>query len=169
MGGSIHLYLVRHAIAEERGENWPDDTKRPLSDEGRVRMAKQVAGLEAMEVRIEEVLTSPLVRTRQTAEILAQGLSSRPKVTNFTALAPGHSAKEMLSALKDYGRRSRIAMVGHEPGLGDLIAALIGTRNPITFKKVGVALVKVDRLPPDAGSGALCWFVTPKILRGLTR
>ena len=64
MSGSIHLYLVRHAIAEERGENWPDDTKRPLSDEGRVRMAKQVAGLESLEVRIEEVLTSPLVRTR---------------------------------------------------------------------------------------------------------
>jgi phosphohistidine phosphatase len=168
MGGSIHLYLVRHAIAEERGDNWPDDTKRPLSDEGRVRMAKQVAGLEALEVRIEEVLTSPLVRTRQTAEILAQGLSSRPKVTEFPALAPGHSAKEMLSALKDYGRRSRLAMVGHEPGLGDLIAALIGTRNPITFKKGGVALVKVDRLPPEAGSGALCWFVTPKILRNVT-
>jgi len=168
MSGSIHLYLVRHAIAEERGENWPDDTKRPLSDEGRVRMAKQVAGLESLEVRIEEVLTSPLVRTRQTAEILASGLSSRPKVTNFTALAPGHSAKEMLSALKDYARRSRLALVGHEPGLGDLMAALIGTRRPITFKKGGVALVKVDRLPPEAGAAALYWFLTPKVLRSLT-
>jgi phosphohistidine phosphatase len=168
MSGSIHLYLVRHAIAEERGENWPDDTKRPLSDEGRVRMARQVAGLEALDVRIEEVLTSPLVRTRQTAEILAQGLSSRPKVTNYAALAPGHSAKEMLNGLKDYARRSRLALVGHEPGIGDLIASLIGTRNPITFKKGAVALVRVDRLPPDAGSGALYWFLTPKVLRKLT-
>ena len=102
------------------------------------------------------------------AEILASGLSSRPKVTNFTALAPGHSAKEMLSALKDYARRSRLALVGHEPGLGDLMAALIGTRRPITFKKGGVALVKVDRLPPEAGAAALYWFLTPKVLRSLT-
>jgi phosphohistidine phosphatase len=168
MSGSIHLYLVRHAIAEERGEAWPDDTKRPLSDEGRVKMARQVAGLDSLEVRIEEILTSPLVRTRQTAEILAQGLGSRPKITDFPALAPGHSAKEALSALKDYAKRSKLALVGHEPGLGDLMSALIGTRRPITFKKGGISLVKVDRLPPEAGSGELFWFLTPKILRKLT-
>ena len=168
MGGSVQLYLVRHAIAEERGEDWADDTKRPLSDEGRIKMAKQVTGLERLEVRIEEVLTSPLVRAKQTAEILAQNLSSRPRVTDFPALAPGHSTKEVLTALKDYAKRSSIALVGHEPGLGDLMAALIGTRTPITFKKGGIALVKLDRLPPDAGSAELCWFVTPKILRKLT-
>jgi phosphohistidine phosphatase len=167
MAGSIHLYLVRHAIAEERGEAWPDDTKRPLSDEGRVKMAKQVSGLDAIEVRIEEILTSPLVRTRETAEILAQGLSSRPKITDFPPLAPGRPAKEALSALKDFAKRSRIALVGHEPGLGELMAALIGTRTPITFKKGGISLVKVDRLPPDAGSAALYWFLTPKVLRKL--
>jgi phosphohistidine phosphatase len=132
-------------------------------------MAKQVTGLEALEVRIEEVLTSPLVRTKQTAEILSQNLSSRPHVTDFPMLAPGHSVKEMLTALKDYAKRSSLALVGHEPGLGDLMAALIGTRTPITFKKGGIALVKVDRLPPDAGSAELCWFVTPKILRKLAR
>jgi phosphohistidine phosphatase SixA len=74
----------------------------------------------------------------------------------------------MLQGLKDYARRSRLALVGHEPGIGDLIAALIGTRNPITFRKGAVALVRVDRLPPDAGSGALAWFLTPKVLRKLT-
>ena len=167
MSGSIHLYLVRHAIAEERGPAWPDDTKRPLSEEGRVKMAKQVAGLDLFDVRIEEILTSPLVRTRQTAEILAQGLPARPRVTDFSPLAPGHTAKEAMSALKDYAKRSRIALVGHEPGLGDLMAALIGTKRPITFKKGGISLVKVDRLPPEAGSAELYWFLTPKILRKL--
>jgi phosphohistidine phosphatase len=167
MSSTIYVYLVRHAIAEERGPQWPDDGKRPLSTEGKLRMETQVAGLEKLGVEIEEVLTSPLVRTRQTAEILAKGLSSRPKLTELAALAPGHSAKEVLSALKDYAKRSRIALVGHEPGIGDLSAALIGARNPVTFKKGGVALVKVERLPPDAGSGALCWFLAPKILRML--
>jgi phosphohistidine phosphatase len=169
MSDGIELYLVRHAIAEVRGEDWPDDTKRPLSEEGRAKMAKQVAGLARIDVRIEEILTSPLVRTRQTAEILAEGLPGRPRITDFPALAPGPAAKEVLTALKDYAKRSRLALVGHEPGLGDLLAALIGTRRPITFKKGGVALVKVDRLPPEAGAGALVWFVTPKILRNLAR
>src|SRR6266568_2569207 len=169
MGGSVQLYLVRHAIAEERGEDWPDDTKRPLSDEGRIKMAKQVTGLERLEVRIEEVLTSPLVRTKQTAEILAENLSSRPRVTEFPMLAPGHTPKEVMTALRDYAKRSSLALVGHEPGLGDLMAALIGTRKPITFKKGGVALVKLDRLPPDLGAAELCWFVPPKLLRKLSR
>jgi len=168
MGDSIYLYLVRHGIAEERGPEWPDDSKRPLSTEGKLRMETQVNGLEKLGVEIEEVLTSPLVRTRQTAEILAKGLSSRPKVTELPALAPGHSAKEVLAALKAYAKRSRIALVGHEPGIGDLSAALIGARTPITFKKGAVALVKVERLPPDAGSGAFCWFLPPKILRQLS-
>jgi phosphohistidine phosphatase len=165
MGSTIYLYLVRHAIAEERGPQWPDDGKRPLSTEGKLRMETQVAGLEKLGVEIEEVLTSPLVRTRQTAEVVAKGLSSRPRLTDFPALAPGHSAKEVLSALKDHGKRTRLALVGHEPGIGDLIAALIGARHPITFKKGAVALVKVERLPPEAGSGSLCWFLTPKALR----
>jgi phosphohistidine phosphatase len=167
MSNGIELYLVRHAIAEVRGEDWPDDTKRPLSDEGRAKMAKQVTGLAELDVRIEEVLTSPLVRTRQTAEILAHGLPSKPRITDFPALAPGRETKEALSALKDYAKRSRLALVGHEPGLGDLLAALIGTRAPITFKKGGIALVEVGRLPPEAGSGALGWFLTPRILRKL--
>ena len=167
MGGTIQLYLVRHAIAEERGPKWPDDTKRPLSTEGKLRMETQVVGLEKLGVEIEEVLTSPLVRTRQTADILAKGLSSRPRVTVFDALAPGHSAKEMMNALKEYAKKTRIALVGHEPGIGDLSAALVGARNPITFKKGGVALIRVERLPPDAGSGALLWFLSPKVLRQL--
>jgi phosphohistidine phosphatase len=165
MSSTIYLYLVRHAIAEDRGTKWPDDGKRPLSTEGKLRMETQVAGLEKLGVEIEEVLTSPLVRTRQTAEILAKGLSSRPRLTELPALAPGHSAKEVLSALKDYAKRSRIALVGHEPGIGDLSAALIGARSPVTFKKGAVALVQVERLPPDAGSGTLCWFLPPKVLR----
>ncbi len=94
-------------------------------------------------------------------------MSSRPRATELPALAPGHSVKEVLSALKDYGKRSGIALVGHEPGIGELSAALLGARHEITFKKGAVALLTVDRLPPDAASGALCWFLPPRILRKL--
>ncbi len=165
MTGSVQLLLVRHAIAEQRGDEWPDDTQRPLSDEGRVKMTKQVKGLDAIGVRVDEILTSPLVRTRQTADILAHGLSGRPRVTELPALAPGHRPKEVLTALEDFAKRSSIAIVGHEPGMGELLAALIGARTPVPFKKGGVALVEVGMLPPVAGSAALLWFLTPRVLR----
>jgi phosphohistidine phosphatase len=165
MTGSVQLYLVRHAIAEPRGDAWPDDTQRPLSDEGRVKMTKQVKGLNALEVRVDEILTSPLVRTRQTADILAHGLSGRPKVVELPVLAPGHRPKELFAALEDFAKRSSLAIVGHEPGMGELLAALIGARTPIPFKKGGVALVEVGMLPPAAGSAALIWSLTPRVLR----
>ena len=67
MPGPYELYLVRHGLAEERGDAWPDDTKRPLTDEGISRMRKAARGLARLGVSVEVVLTSPLVRARQTA------------------------------------------------------------------------------------------------------
>lgn len=163
------LYLVRHAIAEDRGEAWPDDALRPLSEAGRARMERQVRGLAALGVTIDEILTSPLVRTRQTADILAHGLPGRPRVRDFPPLEPGRRPKETLAALTDAGRRKSLALVGHEPGLGEIAAALIGLRTPLEFKKGAVALIEAPMMPPAAGSGALRWLMTPRILRRLGR
>lgn len=163
------IYLVRHAIAEERGEAWPDDRLRPLSEDGRAKMERQVRGLVEAGVTIDEILTSPLVRTRQTADILAHGLTGRPRVREFPPLEPGRRAKDVLAGLADVSRRKSIALVGHEPGLGDVAAALIGLRSPLEFKKGAVALVEAPMLPPARGSCALRWMLTPKILRRLAR
>jgi phosphohistidine phosphatase len=65
MPDSIELYLIRHAIAEERGDKWPDDAKRPLTLEGTARMRKAAKGLVRLGVKFDVVLTSPLVRARQ--------------------------------------------------------------------------------------------------------
>ncbi|HET9361040.1 MAG TPA: phosphoglycerate mutase family protein, partial [Vicinamibacterales bacterium] len=68
------LYLVRHAIAAERGEAWPDDDTRPLTERGIARFKEGVAGLGRLDAVIDEILTSPLVRARQTADLLSAGL-----------------------------------------------------------------------------------------------
>jgi phosphohistidine phosphatase len=171
MSGSVLLYLVRHAIAEERGPAWPDDRLRPLTDEGRQRMARQVQGLVAIDVEIDEILTSPLVRTRQTAEILSKGLRGHPPVMDFPPLEPGNGAKDVLAELKPFKgqRQTRLALVGHEPGIGELAAALIGARQSVCFKKGAVALFEVDALPPSAGASELRWFLAPRILRRLAK
>src|SRR5436853_7070712 len=71
MAGPYELYLIRHGIAEERGDRWPDDAKRPLTEDGIDRLRKEARGLARLGISIDLVLTSPLVRTKQTAEIVA--------------------------------------------------------------------------------------------------
>ena len=168
MAGPYELYLVRHAIAEERGDAWPDDAKRPLSEEGMTRMRKSMRGLARMDVMIDLILTSPLVRTRQTAEIVAAGLDPRPPIVAVDSLAPDGAHAALLADLEKQSRKTRIAIVGHEPGIGELAARLIGSRHAIEFKKGAICRIDVDELPP-AGPGDLRWFLPPKFLRELKK
>ena len=162
MPGPYELYLIRHAPAEERGDAWPDDAKRPLSEEGTSRMRKAARGLVRLGVTFDVVLTSPYVRTRQTADIVATAFDERPPVVAMESLAPGGSIQSILSDLERQTRRARIAMVGHEPGIGELAARLAGARYPIEFKKGAVCRIDIKTFP--AGPGRLRWFMTSKIL-----
>jgi phosphohistidine phosphatase len=160
--------LIRHGIAEERGDAWPDDTKRPLTDQGMSRLRRSARGLVRVDVSIDVILTSPLVRTRQTAEIVASALSPRPAIVNVDALAPGGAPSALAAELEKHARRPHILLVGHEPGIGELAAWLVGMRHPIEFKKGAVCRIDVDSFPPR-GAGNLRWFMTPKILRSLRK
>jgi phosphohistidine phosphatase len=162
------LYLIRHGLAEERGEAWPDDSKRPLSEEGMSRLRKEARGLVRLGVTFDVVLTSPLVRARQTADIVAGAFTNRPTIVVIESLAPDGSSQAVLSDLEKQARRTRIALVGHEPGIGDLAARLAGWRRALTFKKGAICRIDVQSLPPG-GPGTLRWFITPKILRELRK
>jgi phosphohistidine phosphatase len=168
MPGPYEIYLIRHATAEERGEAWPDDAKRPLTANGAARMKKTARGLARLQVTIDIVLTSPLVRTRQTAEILAGALDPHPAIVNIDALAPGGGYASLVAELEKHVRKARMALVGHEPGIGELAARLIGSRHPIEFKKGAVCRVDLDEIPPS-GPGNLRWLVTPRILRAIKK
>jgi phosphohistidine phosphatase len=161
MARAVELYLVRHAIAEERGPTWPDDAARPLTAKGRDRFAEVVGGLRALEVRVDVILTSPLTRARQTADLLAAGLEPKPAVRVTDALSPGTTPSALAGALSRAGR-ARIACVGHEPDLGALAAHLVGASRPFDFKKGGVCRIELDG---PAGPGRLVWFAPPRLLR----
>ena len=168
MSGPHELYVIRHGLAEERGDAWPDDAKRPLTDEGTSRMRKAVRGLARLGVSVEVVLSSPLVRARQTAEIVAAGLDPRPSLVVVDSLAPAGSYAAIAADLDKHARKTRIALVGHEPAIGELAARLIGSRHPVEFKKGAVCRIDVDNLPP-IGPGDLRWLLTPKILRAVKK
>jgi phosphohistidine phosphatase len=166
------LYLVRHAIAAERGPAYPNDNERPLTKRGRSRMKSVVAGWRTLEPGVDLILTSPLVRAQSTAEIVRRGLGGRGgdvPLERCPALAPGRTPADVAATL---GRRqgakkaNAIALVGHEPDLGQLAAWLIGAREPIPFKKGGIARIDVPSLPPDQ-NGTLIWHATPSMLRAL--
>ena len=166
MSSPCSLYLVRHAIAAERGEEWRDDDKRPLTERGIARFREGVKGLSALDVELDEIFTSPLVRAKQTADLLAAGVKGKPSVKLLDALAPGHTPAAVMTQLARAARRRRIALVGHEPGLGELAAHLIGAARALPFKKGGVCRIDVESLT-SRRPGALTWFVTPKVLREL--
>jgi phosphohistidine phosphatase len=168
MPGPYELYLIRHGIAEERGEKWPDDNKRPLTDEGMERLREEGRGLVRLGVTFDIVLTSPLVRTRQTAEIIASAFDDRPNVVIADSLAPGGTFQAVVADLEKHGKKTQLALVGHEPDIGELAARLVGARRAIEFKKGAVCRIDVDALPP-AAPGALRYFLPPKLLRAVKK
>ena len=168
MSGSFELYLIRHGIAEERGEAWPDDAKRPLTEEGIARVRKSARGLARLGVAFDAILTSPLVRTRQTADAVASAFTVRPHIVASDSLAPGGTFQAVLAELEKHPRRTRIALVGHEPGIGELASRLFGSRHPLEFKKGAACRIDVDALPPT-GPGTLRWFLTSRIMRSIRK
>ena len=164
----MEIYLIRHGLAADRGGDYPDDSKRPLTRRGFARLNREAEALVALDIGFDQILTSPLLRGRQTADLLAERLQSRPHVAATQALAPGTSASAAIDELSKYSRKARLAIVGHEPGMGELAAQLIGARRPLEFKKGAICRIDVDTLPP-ARSGWLRWFVTPKMLRSIAK
>ena len=158
------LYLVRHGVAAERGDDWPDDTKRPLTTTGVSRFRDVVKGLVWFEVGIDEIYSSPLVRAKQTADLLSAGLKDRPAVRTLDELAPGNEPAHVLAELAKRVKRRRVALVGHEPDLGEFAAALLGAKRALPFRKGGICRIDVNRISPSA-TGELVWFLPPKVLR----
>jgi phosphohistidine phosphatase len=165
MAHNHSLYLVRHAVAADRGEAYPDDWKRPLTPQGMTRFRAAVRGLVRVGVDIERVLCSPLVRARQTADILSAELPGNPPVSETDALEPGAAFERVLRAL-DECADSSIALVGHEPGISDLAAQLMHSTLPLEFKKGAVCRIDMDGWR-STEPGRLRWFLPPKIMRKL--
>ena len=99
MAAILEIYLVRHAIAAERGPKYPDDRKRPLTSDGIKRFKESVRGLVAMDVELDVILTSPLTRAEETATLLAEGFKKRVPVDTVEALAPGGKFAAIVSVV----------------------------------------------------------------------
>src|ERR1700736_3153035 len=164
----MELLIVRHAIAFERDrQRWRDDAARPLSPVGIRQSRKAAAGLKEFGKAPDRLLTSPLVRARQTAQILTD-VAGWPAADEAPELSPGEPALAVLAMLAR-DRSKLTAVVGHQPGLGQLLAACLlggGGSLPIDLKKNAVACVSFAG-QPRPGHAALKWLATPRMLRAL--
>jgi phosphohistidine phosphatase len=163
---TLELYLIRHGLAADRGDEYPDDSKRPLTSDGIAALRKEARALANLEVTFDQIIASPLVRTKQTADVFAQLLPGKPPVALSDSLAPAGTPSAVFQELAKHMRKPRIALVGHEPNIGELAARLIGARAPLAFKKGAICRIDFDVFPPK-GTGQLRWFLTPKMLRKL--
>ena len=105
----FELYLIRHGVAAERGDNYPDDTKRPLTSDGIQKLKREGKALVALDLTFDVILTSPLARTRQTAETIAAVYRTPPSIVNVQALAPGGTHNAIIEELSKHPRRHKIA------------------------------------------------------------
>src|SRR5215210_2214995 len=123
----MELYIIRHAIAQPLGQkNDFLDEKRALTSEGRAALRKAAKGLRKLGVEFDFILTSPLVRAVETTEIIAQALGlSKKDVEQTETLAPGASPDELFAEIKRRAGAESIALVGHQPDLGNLISEIV--------------------------------------------
>ena len=151
---------MRHGPAVERGAKGIADDERPLTDEGRTRTREAARGIARLEPDIDEIWTSPLPRALETAEILARALDlPAPRRTDL--LGPEVPARRLLEALR-LAKGRCAAFVGHEPGLGEAVALLVGARkDAFPLKKAGLAVVEIT----GALRGALRLLAPPALLR----
>lgn len=164
------LFIIRHAIAYDRDvAKWPNDDERPLTEDGIRRFREVARGLKWLVDAPDELLTSPLTRARQTAAILHER-AAFPAASEIDALRPDTEIAALIRALQ---KRTveRIAVVGHEPDLSQLIGALVGGKNArglVQMKKGAVAQIGFER-GIKAGAGQLLALLPPRALRGLQR
>jgi len=162
----MDLFIIRHAWAAERDASaYPDDSLRPLTDEGQKRFARVVEVLVHRGLAPPLILTSPMRRCLQTAEILAAAVGKTAKVVEEEELLPGGDPKHLLAATEKHAAGlDQVAWVGHAPDVGYLVAGLIGLDNGwLDLKKGAIAALAFPE-SPELGRGELRWLVTAKVL-----
>jgi phosphohistidine phosphatase len=161
----MNLYLLRHGLAVEAGtSDYSKDSERPLTAKGERKLWKIAEAMEDMELSFDWVLSSPYVRARQTAQIVAEALSLRKKLEITETLTPAGSTKKLIESINQKQPLPKdILLVGHEPYLSELISLLVSGNNElaISMKKGGLCNLAIEAL--EYGRCArLEFLLTPK-------
>lgn len=163
---TIDLYLIRHGLAGEHG-SYANDDERPLTEEGNKKTRLVAKRLRDLGLHFDLILTSPLVRARQTAEIL-QEVGLGQSLATIAALAPGGELSEWLAWLASapLSEQPRLALVGHEPGLSAWAETLVWGRAKgcLILKKAGAIGLTLPKTGSPIGNSTLFWLTPPRLV-----
>jgi len=162
----MKLYILRHGDAAEGGDPRYKENERPLTSKG-IHRTKQLAHvLREMEITFDSILTSPLTRARETAEIVARGVKLQDNLRFSEHLSPSGSMEELVHQVNTIRPAPKnVLLVGHEPYLSGFISLLCigGPGLPIAFKKG--ALCRLDVQVLNCGKCAtLDWLLQPRVI-----
>lgn len=164
----IELYIVRHGLAGEHG-SYANDNERPLTEEGIRKTRKVAKQLKEFGLRFDLILTSPLVRAKQTAEILQEAHLGK-SLQEAAELAPGGDFAQWINWLQSWRESggNSLAIVGHEPDLSEWAQRLIWgeARQQILLKKAGVIGINLPSEGSPVGQSELFWLTPPRFLIG---
>jgi phosphohistidine phosphatase len=163
----MNVYFLRHAEAlPEDGQTITSDEERPLAEEGKEQVLRMAGAIKKQNLHFDLVLTSPLKRTRQTAEGLMTELGrSQAEVNDLDYLAPGGSTKKLMKYLRTL-EIDNVLLVGHNPDLGEHIAYLIGDKDAqVKLGKGALACVACEA-SPRKDAGELTLMIPPEWLSG---
>lgn len=178
----MRIYFLRHGEAGDRDVWSGPDEERPLTAAGMAEMRTIARGIRALKPRVSEVLSSPLVRARQTAEIVAQRL--KLEVREEPALAQGCTFAALVQVIGAHAPsatdpKAGVLLVGHEPDFSTAVRCLVATNGKMSLNLGKGGLCRVD-MELDYGAegfawnddhlrdhGTIAWLLTPKLLAKL--
>jgi len=162
----MNIHLLRHGIAAPLGqENNFRDEQRALTADGIEKMRQAAQGLKRLQIEFDLIVSSPLVRARQTAEIVAEALKFRQPLDEWDELVPGGAVDAVLRRLHDFRECNSMLLVGHQPSIGCVASYLVfgDARVSLPFKKGALFCVQTNDPPPFAGE--LLWTLPSRMLR----
>lgn len=162
----MNLYLLRHAIAEERSsDKWPDDSLRPLTRKGKKRMRQIAGGMQVLRLSFDVIYTSPYTRARETADIVVDVFNAAKKLRETDTLAVDGDPEELIRLINSAKSEiENVLLVGHEPYLSEFISTLLvgDSSLPLTMKKGGICKLSVGNLKYGA-CASLEWLLPPSV------
>lgn len=165
----MNVYFMRHGIAQAKDDpKIESDDERELTKKGAKRARKVAKGLRALNIPFDRIVTSPLPRARETADIVAKIFDMKEQVEEAEELKPEASIERLAARLIEYRDCQELLLVGHQPFLGKAASLLLcrSESAEIDLKKGGVCCIELNELDMKK-PGVFRWMLTPRQLRKL--
>ena len=165
----MDLFILRHGDAGRRSAAIRDDSKRPLTVEGKNEIGEISKGLLSLGIEFDYIFTSPILRSKQTAEIVFNNVKCKNQLSELDELKPEGNKLQLYKKLSALKQDSVILIVGHEPYLSELVGeAISGGGSRIDLKKAGLIRIRTTTVLPKI-HGELRWLLTPKHLKRIAK